>query len=52
MAASRDSDLIARLYALAKLSPPHRIPNFIEAVELTPGEEKEAVLALLKRRNR
>ncbi len=50
LAASRDSDLIARLYALAKISPRHRIENFIEAVELTPGEEKDEILAFLRSR--
>jgi len=52
LAASRDSGLIARLYALAKIAPKHRIENFVEAVELTPGEEKDALLNFLKRKQR
>jgi hypothetical protein len=50
LAASRDPDLIARLYALAKITPKHRIENFVEAVGLTPGEEKDDLLAFLKRK--
>jgi hypothetical protein len=50
MAVSRDAALIARLYALAKLSPKQRADNFIEALELIPGEEKDAILALLRRK--
>ena len=50
LAASREQELIERLYALAKLSPPHRIANFIEAVELVPGEEKNELLEWLQKR--
>lgn len=50
MAASRDDDLIKRLYALAKLSPPHRLANFIEAIELVPGDEKDELLDMLRGR--
>lgn len=52
LAASRDSDLIARLYALAKIAPKHRIENFVEAVELTPGEERDEILIFLRSRRK
>lgn len=52
LAASRDDELIERLYALAKRSTPHRIANFIEAVELVPGDEKNELLAWLRNRQR
>jgi hypothetical protein len=50
LAASRDDELVNRLYTLAKISPPHRLANFIEAVELVPGEEKNELLAWLRTR--
>ncbi len=51
LAASRDTDLIERLFTLAKRSPAHRIANFIEAVELVPGPEKDDLLATLRTRH-
>jgi hypothetical protein len=42
--------LIARLFALAKLSPQRRVANFIEALELVPGAEKDDLLATLRAR--
>jgi hypothetical protein len=50
LAASRDEELIERLYMLAKISPPHRLANFIEAVELVPGDEKNELLEWLRDR--
>ena len=50
LAASRDDALIQQLYALAKRSPARRIANFIEAVELVPGDEKNEMLAWLRGR--
>ena len=52
MAASRDDELINRLYALAKLSPERRLANFIEAIELVPGDEKDELLESLRERMR
>lgn len=52
LAASRDDELVERLYTLAKLSPPHRLANFIEALELVPGEEKNKLLNWLRDRQR
>jgi hypothetical protein len=51
LAASRNDELVNRLYALAKISPPHRIATFIEALELVPGEEKNDLLEWLKERH-
>lgn len=50
LAASRDDTLTEMLYALAKISPQHRIENFVAALELVPGDEKEVILALLNKR--
>ena len=50
LAASRDDDLINRLFELAKLSPQHRVANFVEAIELVPGDEKNDLLAMLRAR--
>lgn len=50
LAASRSPELIHRLYEHAKLSPAHRLANFIEAVELVPGDEKDAMLEWLQKR--
>ena len=50
LAVSRDADLIARLFSLAKLSPQRRVANFIEALELVPGHEKDDLLAALRAR--
>ena len=50
LAVSRDDELIDRLYALAKLSPERRLANFIEAIELVPGDEKNELLESLRGR--
>ena len=50
MATSHDNTLIERLYGLAKLSSQHRLTNYIEAIELIPGEEKEELLESLRKR--
>lgn len=50
LAASRNDELIEQLYAQAKLSPLHRIPNYIEALELIPGDEKAEMLVWLQKR--
>jgi hypothetical protein len=50
LAASRNPELIGRLFALAKLSPPQRLANYIEAVELVPDDEKDEMLAWLHER--
>jgi hypothetical protein len=47
LAASRDEALIARLFRLAEESSTRRLPHFIEAVALVPGEEKDDLLARL-----
>jgi hypothetical protein len=47
LAASRDPEQINRLRALAKLSPPYRCANFIEALELIPGETHGELLGWL-----
>ncbi|MEO8392989.1 MAG: hypothetical protein ABI700_08345 [Chloroflexota bacterium] len=50
MAAAREPALNKRLFALAKLSSPERITNFIEALDLVPGSGE--ALTLLKARQR
>jgi hypothetical protein len=48
MAAARVPALNELLFALAKRSPLERVPNFIEALELTPGSDE--LVKLLRRR--
>jgi hypothetical protein len=50
MATARDETLRAALYAMAKLTPLKRIEDYIEAVELTSGGERDALLAALRGR--
>ena len=50
LAASRDDTLTEMLFALARSSPQHRTENFVAALELVPGEEKESVLLTLNKR--
>jgi hypothetical protein len=50
LAASRDTALMDILFTLAKLSPQHRIDNFIAALELVPGSEKDELLEQLNKR--
>ena len=50
MATSRDDAVIARLYGLAKLSSQHRLANYIEAIELIPGDDKDEMLEMLRKR--
>ncbi len=52
LAASREPDLTALLYRLARQSTLARVDNFIEAVELSSGDERDAILALLAKRRR
>jgi hypothetical protein len=47
LAASRDETLWALLYRMAKFAPEKYVANFIEAVELTYGAERDVVLRLL-----
>lgn len=49
MAAARDDVLTAMLYRLAKVAH-NRIENYIEAVELTSGEDRDDLLMTLERR--
>jgi hypothetical protein len=50
MAASRVTALEQQLFRLARLSTQQRLPNFIAALELVPGDEKDELLADLRRR--
>lgn len=50
LATSRTDALTQMLYRLAEDSPKRRVQHFIEAVELTFSEEKDAVLAALQAR--
>lgn len=50
MAAGRDPALTARLLRLADDSPSRRLPDFIEALELLPGPEKDDTLKRLRAR--
>lgn len=50
LAAARDPALVALLYRLARTCPRERIQHFINAVELTLGDEREDILALLAKR--
>lgn len=50
LAASREPALTALLYRLAQTSPQRHIGNYIEALELLPGDEKNDAVAALKRR--
>jgi hypothetical protein len=50
LAAGRDDALIALLYRLARTCTPAHAPDYITAIELTYGEEREELLALLERR--
>ena len=50
MATARDDALTAMLYRLAKTCPRDRIASFVEAVSLTDGADREAVLAMLEKR--
>ncbi len=50
LAAARDDALIAMLYRLARESTPARAGAFLAAVELTTGDERDALLAWLARR--
>ena len=49
LAAARDTALTALLYRLAKTTP-NRIENYIEAVELTSGDDRDDLLVVLQRR--
>lgn len=51
MATARDEALRAALYAMAKVTPLKRIEDYIEAVELTSGGERDALLESLRRRS-
>lgn len=50
LAASRDTELIGLLFRLAKVSPQQRISSFIEALALVPGDEAQALRAMLSKR--
>lgn len=50
MATARDETLRAALYAMAKMMPLKRVENYIEAIELTSGGERDELLAALRRR--
>jgi hypothetical protein len=52
LAASRDDKLVEMLFTLAKVSPQHRIANFIAALELVPGAEKESIVEMLNQRQK
>jgi hypothetical protein len=52
LAASRVPDLTALLYQLARQSTRARLDNFVEAVELSTGDERDEILALLAKRRR
>ncbi|MBZ0295657.1 MAG: hypothetical protein K8L99_24075 [Anaerolineae bacterium] len=51
LAASRDEALITILYRLAQVSPPPRADNFVEALELVPGQKAESIIEFLKSRS-
>lgn len=50
MAAARDQALIDLLYRLARTCPPAQVADYRDAVELTPGDDRDAIIALLERR--
>jgi hypothetical protein len=50
MAGARDDTLTTMLYDLARESTPDQAMDFLEAVELTTGDERDDVIALLERR--
>jgi hypothetical protein len=50
MATARDETLRTALYTMAKMTPLKRIADYIEAVELTSGSERDELLASLRRR--
>jgi hypothetical protein len=50
MAGARDDTLTAMLYDLARECPPAQAMDYLEAVELTSGDGRDEVIALLERR--
>lgn len=52
LAAARDDTLAALLFRLAQVSPPHRRANFIEALELVPGEKAQEIIRFLSEQMR
>jgi hypothetical protein len=50
LAAARESMLTDMLYTLARTSPTERVMNYLEAVELTSGDERDELIAALEQR--
>ncbi len=50
MAAARDKALIDLLYRLARACPADQAMDYLDAVELTLGDERDELIALLERR--